>query len=41
MTYVRETKSFDLVIAKVRRLSFDFQVELLLSVRFSLIIEKK
>ena len=41
MTYVRETKSFDLVIAKVRRLGFDFQVELVLSVRFSLIIEKK
>ena len=41
MTYVREKKSFDLVIAKVRRLSFGFQVELVLSVRFSLIIEKK
>ena len=41
MPYVREKKSFDLVIAKVRRLSFDFQVELVLSVRFSLIIEKK
>ena len=40
MNYVRKKRSFDLVIAKFRRLSFDFQVELVLFAKFSLIIEE-